>query len=193
MEYLKGRMRKPVFLDRDGVINVDRTPYVSALDQLELFPYTVESLVRLYEAGFDIFVVSNQQGVALGVTPPEVLEQINETIQEAIRPYGAFIKKFYYCTALDAEKHPWRKPSPGMILAARDEFGLDLTGAFMVGDKPSDMECAVRAGVRPLLVLSGVATARDASGMAYPPEAVFPTLKEAVDYIVASGSEPGAS
>jgi len=177
-------MRKPVFLDRDGVINVDRTPYVSALDQLELFPYTADALAKLYHAGFDIFVVSNQQGVALGFTPPEVLDQLNEAIQAAIRPYGASIKKFYYCTALEADNHPWRKPAPGMVLAARDEFGLDLNGAFLVGDKPSDMECAVRAGVRPLLVLSGVTVSADTSTMPHPPEAVFPTLKEAVDFIV---------
>ncbi len=186
MEYLRRFMRRPVFLDRDGVINVDRTPYVSAVDQLELFPYTVESLVKLYNAGFDIYVVSNQQGVAFGMTPPEVLDQLNEVIQSAIRPFGASIRKFYYCTALDADNHPWRKPAPGMIFSARDEFGLDLSGACLVGDKPSDMECATRGGIRPLLVLSGVVTSPDTSGMAYPPEAVFPTLKEATEYIVGS-------
>jgi D-glycero-D-manno-heptose 1,7-bisphosphate phosphatase len=178
-------MRRPVFLDRDGVINVDVTPYTSSAEALDLFPWTVDALVALDRAGYDIFVISNQQGVAKGITPPEALEAINAKIQAALLPFGVQIRKFYYCTAHRNDNHPWRKPLPGMILAARDEFGLNLSGACLVGDKPSDMECGARAGIRPLLVLSGVTEPGvDTSSWPYPPEGVFKTLKEAVDYIV---------
>lgn len=176
-------IRKPIFLDRDGVINVDVSPYVCSLDQLELFPWTVEALTMLDRAGYDIFVISNQQGVALGLTPPHELEKITSAIQDAVLPKGFAIKKFFYCTAHDGEKHPWRKPSPGMILSARDEFGLELEGAFMIGDKDTDMECGARAGCRPLLVMTGVTFPGDERHFAYPPERVFANLHDAVTWV----------
>ncbi|HRI44869.1 MAG TPA: HAD family hydrolase [Fimbriimonadaceae bacterium] len=176
-------MRRPIFLDRDGVINVDIVPYVCRLEDFRLFDWTVEALTLLDRAGFDIFVISNQQGVALGLTPPEVLSQVDAAIQDAIAPYGFQIKSFYYCTAHDGESHPWRKPAPGMILAARDEFGLDLESAFMIGDKDTDMECGIRAGCRPLLVMSGVTPHGGEKWFAHPPERVFESLLEAAVWV----------
>jgi D-glycero-D-manno-heptose 1,7-bisphosphate phosphatase len=180
---------KPIFLDRDGVINVDLTPYVSSAEDLELFPWTVEALVKLDRAGYDIYVISNQQGVALGVTPPEALDAINEKIQKAVEPYGFQIKKFYYCTAHDSENDPCRKPAPGMILKARDEFGLELSGAYFVGDKDSDMECGLRAGCLPLLVLSGVAGHGDWHDWPHQPYKVFKNLLEAAEFASLAGDD----
>lgn len=175
---------KPVFLDRDGVINVDITPYVATVDQLEIFPYAVSAMKRLHDAGLTLFVVSNQQGVAKGITTPEQLEKITEAIQDACRESGFEIAKFYYCTALKGENSSWRKPSPGMLLAAADEYGFDLNGCYLVGDKWSDMEAAARAGATPLLVYSGVTPPGEEGGWKYPPQASFPTLAEAADYVV---------
>ena len=87
-------MRKPIFLDRDGVLNVDITPYVSRVELFDIFPWTVDALVRLDRAGYDIYVVSNQQGVALGITPIEELDKMNEAMQSLLRPHGFEIKKF---------------------------------------------------------------------------------------------------
>lgn len=177
-------MGKPIFIDRDGVLNVDVSPYVSRLEQLQIFPWVEESLVKLHESGFDVYVISNQQGVALGITSPEELERMTEALQGLTRRHGFEIKAFYHCTALDSEKHPWRKPSPGMILAAKEEHGLSLEQAFFIGDKWSDIECGARAGCRPLLVLTGVTAPEGWKDWKYQPEKVFPTLKEAVDWVV---------
>lgn len=175
--------RRPIFLDRDGVINVDVSPYVRTIDELELFPWTIDALSMIDAAGYDIYVISNQQGVALGLTSPEQLDLITVSIEEQLAEHGLAVKKFYYCTAHDGESHPWRKPSPGMILAARDEFGLDLEGAFMIGDKDTDMECAVRAGCRPLLVMSGVTPPGMERYFPYPPERVFENLLDAAKWL----------
>jgi D-glycero-D-manno-heptose 1,7-bisphosphate phosphatase len=180
--------RKPLFLDRDGVLNVDVAPYVSRVEEFEVFPWTVEALTLLDRAGYDLYVISNQQGVALGITPLEELEKMNARIQAMLAPNGFQIRKFYYCTALKGEAHDWRKPAPGMILAARDEFGLELEGAFMIGDKDTDIECAQRAGVRPLLVLSGVTSPGEQEGWDCRPEEFFPTLLEAARWIVEGAS-----
>jgi len=185
--------RKPIFLDRDGVLNVDLTPYVSSAEDLELLPGTVEAIRRLDAAGFDAYVISNQQGVSLGLTPPEALDAIDEKIQSALQPYGVRIRRFYYCTSLDSACDPCRKPAPGMIYRARDEFGLDVDGAFLVGDKGTDVECARRAGCRPLLVLTGVARDREWEAWAHKPEKVFPDLLAAVEYVIAASSGAAVS
>lgn len=176
--------RKPIFLDRDGVLNVDVAPYVSRLEQFELFPFTEQALIKLDRAGFDIFVVSNQQGVAKGITTLEVIDAVSDSIQSICRPHGFEIKKFFYCTALSGEDSSWRKPKPGMIFAARDEFQLDLSGAFLIGDKWSDIEAGSLAGLRPLLVGTGVTSIGEENDWKYKPEASFPNLLDAVNWIL---------
>lgn len=180
--------RVPIFLDRDGVLNVDVTPYVSRIEQFELFPFTESALVKLHRAGFDIYVISNQQGVAKGITTLEVLDAVSEKIQSVCRPHGFEIMKFYYCTALSGEDSSWRKPKPGMILAARDEFHLELEGAFLIGDKWSDIEAGSLAGLRPLLVGTGVTTLGEEADWKHKPEASFPDLLEAVNWILENHS-----
>ena len=177
-------MGKPIFLDRDGVLNERVATYVSSPEDLRLFPWTIEALAKLHEAGFDLYVVSNQQGVAKGMTSPEQLSVVTEVLQSQLRDRGFEIRKFYYCTALDSENHPWLKPAPGMVFAARNEFGLDLDGTFLIGDNWSDIECAVRAGCRPLLVLSGGIDG-DWRTWEHQPERVFDDLLGAVEWIVA--------
>ncbi|HRK21686.1 MAG TPA: HAD family hydrolase [Fimbriimonadaceae bacterium] len=175
--------RRPLFLDRDGVLNVDVTPYVSCLEEFQVFPFTVEALTLLDRAGFDLYVVSNQQGVAKGITPEAELDRMEAHLQSLLAPIGFGIRKFYYCKALKGENSELRKPRPGMVFAARDEFDLDLTGAFLIGDKDTDIECAKHAGLRPLLVMTGVTAPGEELGWAYPPEKVFRDLMDAAEWI----------
>ncbi|MCX7798720.1 MAG: HAD-IIIA family hydrolase [Fimbriimonadales bacterium] len=176
--------RKPLFLDRDGVLNVDLDPYVTCVEDFELFPWTVDALQLLHDAGYDLYVISNQQGVALGLYTEETLRQIDAKLQAAIAPRGFQIRKIYYCTLLRSEAGDYRKPGAGMVFRARDEFGLDLRGAFFIGDQPTDIECAHRAGLRPILVLSGVSRSGDWHSWPHQPERVFANLLEAAEWIV---------
>lgn len=176
--------KRAIFIDRDGVINVDVTPYLARAEQLQIFPYAMEAMSHLAKAGFDIFVVSNQQGVALGITTQEELESITNALKDSAAERGFDFKKFYYCTARDSENHPWRKPSPGMLLSAAEEYNLDLQNCYFIGDKWSDIECGARAGAHPLLVLSGVTPPGAWSDWHYKPEGVFPTLAEAATWVV---------
>jgi D-glycero-D-manno-heptose 1,7-bisphosphate phosphatase len=178
--------RKPIFIDRDGVISADTSPYLSRVEQQILLPGAIQALIKLCDRGFDIFVVSNQQGVGRGITTHEELAKMEEAIQAPLKGCGHSIKKFYYCTALDSENHPWRKPSPGMILAAANEFGLDVKGAFLIGDKWSDIEAASKGGCRPLLVLSGVTGPNGWPNWEHQPEVVFRNLNQAVDWLLLS-------
>ena len=175
--------RKPLFLDRDGVLNRDLKPYIATADELEVFPWTIEALSLLDASGFDFYIVSNQQGVGKGVIHPDELDKQTRKIEEHLATAGLAIKKFYYCTALAEENHPWRKPGCGMIEAARDEFGLEPKGAFLVGDRWSDIEAGARVGCRPLLVMSGGTEDESWREWQHLPERVFPTLLEAAQWI----------
>jgi D-glycero-D-manno-heptose 1,7-bisphosphate phosphatase len=179
-------MRKHLFLDRDGVLNLDVAPYVTRQEQLKIFSYTGSVIKKLNDAGFDLYVCSNQQGVSLGITPPELLDWVSDQIRAAAGEHGGEIKKFYYCTARDDEDHRWRKPNPGMIYAAGEEFGFDHRGCFFIGDWWKDMVAARAAECRPLLVLSGVCKGDEYLQWPAQPEAVFPSLVEAADYAIAN-------
>lgn len=150
-------------------------------------PGAMAALGHLYEAGYDVYVISNQQGVGLGLTTLAELERITGAIREAALKHGADIKKFYYATFAQDEDPSWRKPGSGMLLAAAAEFGLDLSGAFFIGDKWSDAECATRAGCKFLLVLSGVTAPGEHEGWEHKPERVFRDLARAADWVVARG------
>ncbi len=176
--------RRPLFLDRDGVLNRDLKPYITTAEELEVFPWTVEALTLLDQAGFDFYVVSNQQGVGKGLISPLELERQTEKIERHLADAGLSIKRFYYCTAISDEGHPWRKPEPGMIEAAREEFGIDPNGAFLIGDRWSDIEAGARAGCRPLLVLTGGTDRGEWEEWTHQPERVFPTLLEAAQWVV---------
>lgn len=166
-------------------------PYISTAEELEVFPWTLDALRMLDAAGFDFYVVSNQQGVGKGFISPLELEKQTEKIQSHLAEGGLKIKQFYYCTALAEENHPWRKPSCGMIEAAQEEFGLDPAGAFLIGDRWSDIEAGARAGCRPLLVLSGGTDEGEWREWSHRPEQVFPTLLEAAQWIVGAVEDRG--
>ncbi|HWA83437.1 MAG TPA: HAD-IIIA family hydrolase [Fimbriimonadaceae bacterium] len=180
--------RQPLFLDRDGVLNRDMKPYIATADELEIFPWTLDALALLDAAGFEFYIVSNQQGVAKGFISPLELEKQTEKIESALATRNLQIRRFYYCTALAADNHPWRKPGDGMIQAAREEFGIDPAGAFLIGDRWSDIEAGAKAGCRPLLVLSGGTDEGEWMEWKHKPEKVFPTLLEAAQWIAGGGS-----
>jgi D-glycero-D-manno-heptose 1,7-bisphosphate phosphatase len=179
-------IRKPLFLDRDGVINVDLDPYVCREEELAIFDWTFQALRMLDAAGFDLYVVSNQQGVATGLVEPAELGKINARIQDVLQAGGFEIRKFYYSTGRWDEDR-WRKPRPDMVFEAGREFGFDPAGAFLIGDKDTDVECAHRAGCRPLLVLSGVTAAGQYRDWEFQPEKEFRDLLEAAKGICNEG------
>lgn len=146
--------RPAAFLDRDGVLIVD-SGYPHRPDQLVLIPGAAEAVKRLNEAGYVTVIVTNQSGVARGMFSEEVMHGFNALLVERLAEAGARIDAVYACPfhseAVDARyrhpDHPDRKPNPGMLLKAVAEHDLDPARSLMIGDQPSDMEAARRAGV----------------------------------------------
>lgn len=121
-----------------------------------MFPGAVEVLQKLRDAGFKLFIVTNQSGVGRGLFTMEDVEKVHARIAEGLARDGVRFEKIYV-----APEHPdapsrGRKPSPQFLFDARDEFGLDLAHSFMIGDKLSDLECGWNAGVKKsILVRTG--------------------------------------
>ena len=151
---MKSRLRRPaVFFDRDGVLNLDHG-YVHAPHQVEWVRGAKEAVKLLNDAGCYLFVVTNQAGVAKGLYEEEAIETLHRWMAEELAAEGASIDDWRYCpfhpegsVADYRAAHPWRKPSPGMLLDLLARWPVERKGSFLVGDKISDIEAAEAAGI----------------------------------------------
>lgn len=153
-------MRRALFLDRDGVINIEKN-YVSRIEEFE-FIDGIFDLCRLADKlGFLIIVITNQAGIGRGYYSEADFQHLTQWMVGRFAEEGVTIAGVYHCP-----DHPTagvgeylresydRKPNPGMLLRAKDEFDLDLTGSILVGDKDSDIQAGIAAGVGANLLLS---------------------------------------
>ncbi len=136
---------RAVFLDRDGTINVDRH-YLSKPEQFELIPGVGPALRRLLDAGFRLFIVTNQSGIGRGYYTEADMHAVNDRMTELLAPFGVAFEKIYFSAESPEQPSRNRKPSPQSLFEARDEFGLDLSQSYMVGDKIIDVETGWNAG-----------------------------------------------
>lgn len=137
---------KALFLDRDGVINYD-PGYVYRIEDFEFMPGIFEALAGFMALGYEIFVVTNQSGIGRGYYSEDDFAKLSKYMIDEFKSYGIEIKKIYHCPHTPSDDCNCRKPRPGMILQALDEFNISLKDSLMIGDKPSDLEAARRAGV----------------------------------------------
>ncbi len=148
-------MKRAVFLDRDGTLNVDRH-YLSRPEQFELIPGTGPALRRLQDAGFLLVIVTNQSGIGRGYYTEADLHAVNARMSELLAPLGVRFSEIYFAPESPEQPSRGRKPSPEFLFDARDALGVDLARSFMVGDKVIDLECGWNAGVQQsLLVRTG--------------------------------------
>lgn len=181
------RVRPAVFLDRDGVINVDPVEFVTRPEELQLIPSSARAIARFNAAGVPVIVCSNQSGVARGLYTLETLEKINGRLQEMLREHGAHIDAFYYCPHDDADGCDCRKPKPGLLLRAAREYAIALDRSVFVGDSWRDIVAGRAAGVKTVLVLSGHVKPEmlDSPEMEnHPPDHVAPDLQGATEWIL---------
>lgn len=151
-------MNRAVFLDRDGTLIEDRD-YLHRPEEVVIFPGVGPALKRLQEAGFKLFIVTNQSGVGRGYFPIEDVHRVHEHLARELAKEGVRIEKFYIAPEAPDAPSRGRKPSPQFLFDARDEFGIDLAQSYMIGDKLIDLECGWNAGVkRSILVRTGYGT-----------------------------------
>ena len=130
-----------LFLDRDGVINNEKhMDYINTWDEFEFFPGVKKAIKKFTEKFGNIFIITNQRGVAKGITKLKDLELIHKNLQDEIAAEGGKITKIYFCCDMEDTSHN-RKPNPGMGLQAKKEFpDVDFSKSVMIGNTLSDME-----------------------------------------------------
>lgn len=154
--------RPALFLDRDGVLNEDQG-YVYRWEDFRWIAGAREAVAAFNRAGWLVFVVTNQSGVGRGYYSEDDMHALHRRMTQELAAADAHIDAFYHApqhpeAATDAYRHPDppdRKPNPGMILRALAEWPVDRGRSILVGDKPSDLEAATRAGIRGLLFPGG--------------------------------------
>jgi len=178
-------MSRAVFLDRDGTLIEDKD-YLSDPDQVVLLPGAAEALKRLQDAGFKLFIVSNQSGVGRGYFTMADVERVNHRLVEQLAKNGVRIEKIYIAPEAPEQESRGRKPSPQFLFDARDEFGIDLSQSYLIGDKRIDLECGWNAGVKKSILVrtgNGAKHERDSTDM-LARAAVVDGLKEAAEQIL---------
>ncbi len=175
-----------VFLDRDGTMNRD-LGYVKTPEELELFPGVVEAVARLNRAGARVVTITNQSGIARGLLTTSTLEQIHDRLRSLLKAGGACLDGIYVCPHAPDEGCGCRKPGTALVERAVADLGLDLSGAYVVGDQKRDMELAVRIGAKSLLVTTGPTSLQalaDLQTEGRQPDYVAPGMVEAVEWII---------
>lgn len=137
---------KALFLDRDGVINVDYG-YVCKREEFKFINGIFDLCRYAQSLGYSIFVVTNQSGIGRGYYTEHDFNDLSEWMCGVFQDKGITIEKVYCCPARPDENSPDRKPMPGMILKAAEEFRIDLSSSILIGDKITDIQAGISAGV----------------------------------------------
>jgi D-glycero-D-manno-heptose 1,7-bisphosphate phosphatase len=168
-----------VFFDRDGTL-MEEVHYCGDPDKVRVYAGVSVGLRRLKDAGFRIFIVSNQAGIGRGLiteaqyraVQAELFAQIGEGLIDAS----------YFCPDDPGMASTRRKPEPGMLFEAAAEFDVDMVHSYMIGDKAIDVECGRRAGVKTIQVMTGYGAEQHCA-----PDYRARDVAEAIETVLASG------
>ncbi len=184
-------MKRAVFLDRDGVIIEERN-YLRRPEDVVIIPGAGAALRRLQEAGFLLFIVSNQSGVGRGYFTFEDVETVHRHLRNELAREGVRFEKIYVAPEAPDQPSRGRKPSPQFLFDARDEFDVDLAQSYVIGDKLIDLQCGWNAGLKKaLLVRTGYGAELDQAGAdKLDPAIVVDDLAQAAEWILTGAVEP---
>ena len=180
-----------VILDRDGVINEDRDDHVKTPDEWVPIAGSLEAIARLHRAGYQVVVITNQSGIARGLTDVNTLNRIHVRMADYVRQNGGQIEAIFFCPHGPGDGCGCRKPRAGMYAELKDRLKSSLEGVPSVGDSIRDLEAAQEAGAQPILVRTGKGKTSVATLKNDPPKGleqvpVYSDLAEFVDALLAN-------
>ena len=148
-------MKKALFLDRDGVINKEKE-YLYKIENFEFLDGVFETCKYFQDRGYLIIVITNQAGIARGKYTEEDFELLSTWMTQEFKRHDIIISRIYHCPHHPdfSDKCKCRKPAPGMILKACNEWGIDPYSSIVVGDKVSDVEAGRNAGIKNLFLIN---------------------------------------
>ncbi len=183
-------MNRYIYLDRDGVINVDgvgrtETGYVMKWENFEFAPGALEGMKMFGDAGYEIVVLSNQQCVGKGYCTEEELEALSEKMSEEIEAHGGKMAGVYCCPHLKTEGCECRKPKPGLFEEAMEDLGIEnFESGFYVGDTERDIAAGKAAGLKTILILTGKAKKEDIENWTSIPDHVCANMVEVAELVI---------
>lgn len=145
-------MQKAIFLDRDGVINVDKA-YVSKIEDFEFCDGVFEALHHFKTLGYLLILVTNQSGIGRGYYREEDFHILTQWMQKELLHVNSHLDAIYHCPHTPEENCTCRKPKSGMFEHAIQDLNIDVTQSWMIGDKPSDIEAARGVGITQTILL----------------------------------------
>lgn len=149
-------MQPAIFLDRDGVIIENRADYVKSIAEAHFIPGVLEALAETARYAVRVVIVTNQSAVGRGLISMKTVQDVHAHLLKHIRASGGRIDAVYFCPHRPDETCACRKPAPGMFWQAARELDIDLPASVMIGDNTTDVLAARAAGVRPILVHTGL-------------------------------------
>jgi len=149
---------KLIVLDRDGVINEDIDGPIVSPVAWQPIEGSLEAIARLNQAGYQVAVVTNQSGLALGSLTIDDLHAVHQKMHELVIQAGGRIDTVVFCPHSESEDCDCRKPAPGMLYTLSERLNIDLTKVAVVGDSLKDVQAAMAAAAQPILVKTGKGT-----------------------------------
>ncbi len=182
--------RKAIFLDRDGVVNVEKT-FVLSRGEMELIREAPEAIRKINDSAFLAVVITNQSAVARNLINLNELNQIHQKMMDDLKAQGAYLDGIYFCPHHpDYDKSKGnpafirecdcRKPKPGMLLQAAEELNLDLENSIFIGDAERDIMAGKEAGCTTI----GVRTGKNIETFNVEPDYIFDNILRAVEFII---------
>jgi D-glycero-D-manno-heptose 1,7-bisphosphate phosphatase len=148
-------MNKAVFLDRDGVVNVERGEYTWKIEDFVLTVGLIDFLKVVIQKGYLVIIISNQGGVGKGLCSKEDVEKAHQYLHDQLRKVNIFLTDIYYCPHHpNSGKCLCRKPEPIMLEKAIARYQVDITKSYFIGDRERDAETGQKAGVKTILMES---------------------------------------
>ena len=188
--------QKAIFLDRDGVLNEDRH-LIHTPEDLVLYPHTADAVKAINQSDYLSVVVTNQSVVARNLCTIAELEYIHKKLDTELGEQGAKLDELYYCPYHPDKgypeenpaykmEHPWRKPSPGMLLQAAEDFNIDLSQSYMIGDRETDIMAGKAAGCTTIAVRTGHGYKKAQTA----PDYIFDDVLAAANFIIKDPLHP---
>ncbi len=174
--------RPAIFFDRDGVLS-EEVGYVRSIEELHIFPYVGECIAKIKNKGYYSIVITNQSGIARGLLSEDVLKNMNQYLIERTG-----VDAVYYCPHhpqgnIDIYKKVCRcrKPETGLLEQACEDFNIDMSKSYMVGDRACDVLAGQKAGLKTILLESGYGTSRLEQDVA--PDYILEDLRKVVELL----------
>nr|WP_240969507.1 D-glycero-beta-D-manno-heptose 1,7-bisphosphate 7-phosphatase [Sneathiella limimaris] len=176
-----------VILDRDGVINEDRTDFVKTPDELVFIDGALSAISRLNKAGHTVVIATNQSCIGRGIITTDTLTIIHQKLTKSLKAAGGWVDQIFFAPDAPWEATNMRKPGDGMMKAALNQFGAKPSNTVVIGDSLRDLQAAASSGCHRCLVQTGkgVKTQKEGLPRDILPVAVAASLSEAVDFIEA--------